>query len=63
MSTTVRTRRRVVVDHTELAKAIGPRIRAARLAAGLNQQELAGDRYTKAYVSALEQMSGAPFAS
>ena len=30
------------------------RIRAARLAAGLTQQELAGDRYTKAYVSALE---------
>jgi len=54
MSTTVRTRRRVVVDHTELAKAIGTRIRAARLAAGLTQQELAGDRYTKAYVSALE---------
>ena len=47
-------RRRVVVDQRELALAIGGRIRAARLAAGLTQQELAGDRYTKAYVSALE---------
>jgi tetratricopeptide (TPR) repeat protein len=51
---TTQTRRRVVVDQTELAKAIGTRIRAARLAAGLTQQELAGDRYTKAYISALE---------
>jgi transcriptional regulator with XRE-family HTH domain len=50
----VRTRRRVVVDHRELARSIGARIRAARLAAHLTQQELAGDRYTKAYVSALE---------
>src|ERR687897_735849 len=52
--TTTQTRRRVVVDHSELAKAIGSRIRTARLAAGLTQQELAGDRYTKAYISALE---------
>src|SRR5918995_1586729 len=51
---TTQTRRRVVVDHSELAKAIGSRIRTARLAAGLTQQELAGDRYTKAYISALE---------
>jgi transcriptional regulator with XRE-family HTH domain len=49
-----RQRRRVVVDQRELAKSIGGRIRAARLAAGLTQQELAGDRYTKAYISALE---------
>src|SRR6187431_3192748 len=48
------TRRRVVVDQRELAKAIGTRIRAARIAAGLTQQGLAGDRYTKAYISALE---------
>jgi transcriptional regulator with XRE-family HTH domain len=33
---------------------IGPRLRRARLEAGLTQQQLAGDRYTKAYVSALE---------
>jgi len=49
-----RTRHRVVVDHRELARTIGSRIRAARLRAGLTQQELAGDRYTKAYISALE---------
>src|SRR5215510_1133075 len=54
METVTRKRRRVVVDQRELAKAIGGRIRAARLAAGLTQQELAGDRYTKAYISALE---------
>jgi len=52
--TLVRTRRRVVVDQRELARVIGARIRAARQAAGLTQQELAGDRYTKAYISALE---------
>ncbi len=52
--TLVRTRRRVVVDQRDLARAIGSRIRAARQAAGLTQQALAGDRYTKAYISALE---------
>jgi tetratricopeptide (TPR) repeat protein len=50
----VRTRRRVVVDDRPLAHAIGQRLRQARLAAGLTQQQLAGDRYTKAYISALE---------
>jgi tetratricopeptide (TPR) repeat protein len=50
----VRTRRRVVVDDRPLAAAIGARLRQARLAAGLTQQQLAGDRYTKAYISALE---------
>lgn len=54
MSTTTRTRRRVVVDDSPLAHAIGQRLRQARLAAGLTQQQLAGDRYTKAYISALE---------
>src|SRR5918998_1988948 len=38
----------------ELAHRIGARIREARHRAGLTQQQLAGDRYTKAYVSALE---------
>jgi transcriptional regulator with XRE-family HTH domain len=33
---------------------MGERLRKARLAAGLTQQQLADDRYTKAYVSALE---------
>jgi tetratricopeptide (TPR) repeat protein len=50
----VRTRRRVVVDHSALARSIGGRIRYARRAAGLTQSQLAGDRYTKAYISALE---------
>jgi transcriptional regulator with XRE-family HTH domain len=51
---TVKTRRRVVVDDRPLAHAIGQRLRQARLAAGLTQQQLAGERYTKAYISALE---------
>ena len=38
----------------DLARRIGSRIREARLRAGLTQQQLAGDRYTKAYISALE---------
>jgi transcriptional regulator with XRE-family HTH domain len=42
------------VDDSPLAKRIGERLRKARLAAGLTQQQLAGERYTKAYVSALE---------
>src|SRR3954470_23485593 len=49
-----RTRRRVVVDDRPLAQAIGGRLRQARVAAGLTQQQLAGDRYTKAYISAPE---------
>lgn len=50
----VKTRRRVVVDNSQLARTIGGRIRQARKAAGLTQSQLAGDRYTKAYISALE---------
>jgi tetratricopeptide (TPR) repeat protein len=53
-ATVTKTRRRVVVDQRALAQAIGSRIRAARIRAGLTQQQLAGDRYTKAYISALE---------
>lgn len=37
-----------------LARQIGARLRAARLQAGLTQAQLAAGRYTKAYVSALE---------
>jgi transcriptional regulator with XRE-family HTH domain len=51
---TVKKRRRVVVDDSLLAEAIGARIKRARLASGLTQSALAGDRYTKAYISALE---------
>jgi transcriptional regulator with XRE-family HTH domain len=54
------TRRRVVVDQHELAERIGSRLRAARLAAHLTQAQVAGDRYTKAYVSALEKGSAKP---
>ena len=50
----VRHRRRVVVDDRPLAASIGLRLRAARRRAGLTQQALAGERYTKAYISALE---------
>ncbi len=50
----LRIRRRVVVDNSALARTIGGRIRRARKAAGLTQSQLAGDRYTKAYISALE---------
>ncbi|MEP7081757.1 MAG: helix-turn-helix domain-containing protein [Chloroflexota bacterium] len=38
----------------DLGRQIGQRIRAARLRASLTQQQLAGERYTKAYISALE---------
>jgi tetratricopeptide (TPR) repeat protein len=44
----------VVVDDRPLALAIGQRLKQARLAVGLTQQQLAGERYTKAYISALE---------
>jgi tetratricopeptide (TPR) repeat protein len=51
-------RTRTVTRSTEhdgaLAAQIGARIREARKRSGLTQQQLAGDRYTKAYVSALE---------
>lgn len=43
-----------VVDNGELARIIGRRIRAARARAGLTQRELADDRFTGAYISALE---------
>ena len=42
------------VDDSPLAHQIGQRLKKARLAAGLTQQQLAEGRYTKAYVSALE---------
>jgi transcriptional regulator with XRE-family HTH domain len=42
------------VDDSQLARKIGERLRKARLAAGMTQTQLADPRYTKAYVSALE---------
>jgi transcriptional regulator with XRE-family HTH domain len=47
-------RRRVVVDDSALANRIGQRLRLARTAARLTQQQLAAGRYSKAYVSSLE---------
>ena len=49
-----RTSARAAEKDRELARRIGERIREARRRAGLTQQQLAGERYTKAYVSALE---------
>jgi len=49
-----KTRNVTVVDNRPLARKIGGRIRQARLRAGLTQAELAKDRYTAAYISALE---------
>src|SRR5918992_2799108 len=45
---------RATEQDSELARRIGQRIREARHRAGMTQQQLAGQRYTKAYVSALE---------
>jgi len=42
------------VEDPDLARQIGARLKQARLRAGLTQQQLANGRYTKAYVSALE---------
>ena len=42
------------VDNAPLAREIGERLKHFRVAAGLTQQQLADGRYTKAYVSALE---------
>ncbi len=49
MPTTRARTKRPRVDTT-----VGPRLRAARHRAGLTQRQLAGDRYTAAYISALE---------
>ena len=52
MARTSKTRPRV--DDSPLAREMGERLRRARLAAGMTQQQLADGRFTKAYVSALE---------
>ena len=49
-----RTVARATEQDAALAQQIGVRLREARKRAELTQQQLAGDRYTKAYVSALE---------
>jgi transcriptional regulator with XRE-family HTH domain len=50
----VRTATRDADVDAELAQRIGDRIRDTRRRAGMTQQQLAGERYTKAYISALE---------
>ena len=47
-------RRSLAAEDRDLAEQIGVRLRAARTRAGLTQREVAEGRYTKAYVSALE---------
>ena len=49
-----RTAARASEHDSALARQIGERLREARRRTGFTQQQLAGDRYTKAYVSALE---------
>ena len=49
-----KTAARATEQDVALAKQIGARIREARRRANLTQQQLAGERYTKAYISALE---------
>jgi transcriptional regulator with XRE-family HTH domain len=55
-STTPRTRNRpsLAKEDLDLARQVGARLKAARTRAGLTQRVLAEPRYTKAYVSALE---------
>jgi transcriptional regulator with XRE-family HTH domain len=47
-------RRSLANEDRDLARQIGGRLKSARLRAGLTQQQVAEGRYTKAYVSALE---------
>jgi transcriptional regulator with XRE-family HTH domain len=56
MVTPTRTRNRpsLAKDDLDLARQIGSRLKVARLRAGLTQKQLAEPRYTKAYISALE---------
>src|SRR4051794_10434737 len=53
-------RHRTVVDERPLAASIGDKIRVARRRAGITQQQLAEGRYTKAYISALENGHAKP---
>jgi transcriptional regulator with XRE-family HTH domain len=49
-----RNRPSLAAEDRDLARQVGVRLRAARTRAGLTQRQLAEPRYTKAYVSALE---------
>ena len=48
-------RRVTVVDNSHVARAVGDRVRHARLQAGLTQAQVSEGRYTSAYISALER--------
>lgn len=60
MTKTRAARHVIVVDNTHVARAIGERIRHARVRAGLTQAQLAKGRYTGAYISALERALAKP---
>lgn len=49
-----RNRPSLAAEDRDLARQVGVRLKAARTRAGLTQRQLAEPRYTKAYVSALE---------
>jgi len=49
-----RNRPSLAAEDLDLARQVGTRLKAARTRAGLTQRELAAPRYTKAYISALE---------
>src|SRR5881396_2728797 len=49
-----RKRPSLAAEDRDLAKQVGARLKAARTRAGLTQRQLAEPRYTKAYISALE---------
>src|SRR4051794_5227728 len=49
-----RNRPSLAAEDLDLAREVGVRLKAARTRAGLTQRELAEPRYTKAYISALE---------
>lgn len=52
--TTTRNRPSLAAEDLDLARQVGTRLKAARTRAHLTQRELAEPRYTKAYISALE---------
>jgi transcriptional regulator with XRE-family HTH domain len=52
--TSTRNRPSLAAEDLDLARQVGTRLKAARTRAGLTQRELAEPRYTKAYISALE---------
>lgn len=52
--TTTRNRPSLAAEDLDLARQVGTRLKAARTRARLTQRELAEPRYTKAYISALE---------